>query len=263
MTLASKVETLAWYLRRPHLYREMFRRISHGRVTTAKFWEQGARDKDAGRAWCQANISSRESVASALGLANLSFRPISELHPAEWAFAKRAEETCPVKMGGAAHLDLLYSAARALGPEVMVETGVASGWSTLAILLAMRENKKGHLYSSDMPYAKLNNEDFVGCVVPTELRDRWTLSRKPDRDVLPELLATIGSLDVIHHDSDKSYDGRMFVYQSGWAKLRPGGLLLSDDVEDNLAFRDFARSVGRDALVLVKQGENFAGVLKK
>jgi predicted O-methyltransferase YrrM len=145
----------------------------------------------------------------------------------------------------------------------MVETGVASGWSTLAVLLAMRENGRGRLYSSDMPYAKLNNEDFVGTVVPPALRDRWTLTRKPDRDALPELFAKIGSVDVIHHDSDKSYEGRMFVYEAGWAKLREGGLLLSDDIEDNLAFRDFAVRAGREPLVLAKAADNFAGLLKK
>ncbi len=41
------------------------------------------------------------------------------------------------------------------------------------------------------------------------------------------------------------------------------GLLLSDDIEDNLAFRDFAVRAGREPLVLAKAADNFAGLLKK
>lgn len=263
MTLAGKVETLAWYLRRPHLYREMLRRVASGRITTKRFWQQGARDQEAGRAWCAASLSTQVEVSALLGRGSEELESIARLHPQDWAFAKEAEQRSPVKMGGAAHLDLLYAAVRSRRPDVIVETGVAAGWSTLAMLLALRENGKGHLYSSDMPYAKLNNEDFVGCVVPETLRTRWTLNRRPDRDVLPGLFASLPAVDLVHHDSDKSYEGRMFVYEAGWSKLSNDGLLLSDDIEDNLAFRDFAAKVGKQPFVVEKQPGNFAGLLVK
>lgn len=263
MSLPSKVETLAWYLRRPHLYREMVRRIVGRKITTEKFWARSAQDKAAGQAWCAANEANPEAVSALLGIDITKLEKLAELHPTEWAFAKDAEQKSPVKMGGAAHLDLLYTAVRARRPAIIVETGVAAGWSTLAILLALDANGAGQLYSSDMPYAKLNNEDFVGCVVPARLRTRWTLERRPDRDVLPPLFAKLGVIDMVHHDSDKSYDGRTFVYREAWRRIREGGLLLSDDIEDNFAFRDFAQEVGSPSLVLRKAPGNFSGLLRK
>ena len=75
-----------------------------------------------------------------------------------------------VKMGGAGDLSLIHAAARLSGARRAVETGVAYGWSSLAILAALAENRSGHLASVDMPYAKLNNEPFVGIVVTNSLR---------------------------------------------------------------------------------------------
>lgn len=43
------------------------------------------------------------------------------------------------------------------------------GWSSLAFLLAISENK-GTLYSIDMPYPKKKNEESVGLLVPNELK---------------------------------------------------------------------------------------------
>jgi predicted O-methyltransferase YrrM len=140
---------------------------------------------------------------------------------------------------------------------------VASGWSSLAILLAMRESGGGRLISIDMPYAKLNNESYVGCAVPDALRSRWSLVRKSDRDALEPAIGELGELDLAHYDSDKSYRGRMFAYPRLWAALRQGGILMSDDIEDNLAFRDFAESVGKKAWVLEKKPGNYAGILVK
>lgn len=46
---------------------------------------------------------------------------------------------------------LLYVLARELKPEVIVETGVASGVSTLFFLQALEDNGSGKLYSVDLP----------------------------------------------------------------------------------------------------------------
>ena len=57
-------------------------------------------------------------------------------------------------MGGSAHIDLLYDCVKILKPTNIIETGVAFGWSSLAILKAISENKNGKLISVDMPYPK-------------------------------------------------------------------------------------------------------------
>ena len=69
-------------------------------------------------------------------------------------------------MGGAGHVDLLYHVCLHKRPDRIVETGVAYGWSSLAILLALEENGRGALVSIDRPYPGLDNDAFVGCVVP-------------------------------------------------------------------------------------------------
>ncbi|MFC1897710.1 hypothetical protein ACFLX8_04000 [Chloroflexota bacterium] len=46
----------------------------------------------------------------------------------------------------------LYALCRQLRPDVVVETGIASGVSSSYILCALEENKDGQLYSIDIPW---------------------------------------------------------------------------------------------------------------
>jgi hypothetical protein len=56
-----------------------------------------------------------------------------------------------------------------------------------------------------MPYPKMNNEAFVGIVVPERLRGSWQIIREPDRCGLEKAIAHGGTMDLCHHDSDKSW----------------------------------------------------------
>ena len=47
------------------------------------------------------------------------------------------------------------------GPTRLLETGVALGWSSLAILLALESVGHGELVSIDMPYPGMNNDAYV------------------------------------------------------------------------------------------------------
>lgn len=80
------------------------------------------------------------------------------------------------------------------------------------------------------------------CLVAASLRDRWTLHLGPSRQVLPGVLSRLGEIDVFLHDADHTYGSQMDEYRHAWRHLRPGAILLSDDV-DNRAFFDFAREV--------------------
>jgi hypothetical protein len=113
-----------------------------------------------------------------------------------------------------------------------------------------------------MPYPKLNNDAHVGCIVPDALRSRWTLLRYADREGLPRALRLLGTLDLCHYDSDKRYRSRMWAYPLLWQALRPGGLLLSDDIGDNIAFRDFCLQVRLDPVVIGIAGK-YVGALVK
>jgi predicted O-methyltransferase YrrM len=150
-----------------------------------------------------------------------------------------------IDLGGGGHYPLLYFLVRRLKPAVVVETGVAAGYSSRAILTALAANGSGHLYSSDFPYFRMEEpEKYIGVLVEPELRDRWTLRTKGDRVNLPEILAEVDAVDLFHYDSDKPVDGRRFALDAVGPKLRPGGVVLMDDIQDNEHFRDHVQSTG-------------------
>jgi hypothetical protein len=57
---------------------------------------------------------------------------------------------------------LLYVLIRALKPKIVLETGVASGVSTLFMLQALNHNTHGTLYSIDLPNVVEASEIPVG-----------------------------------------------------------------------------------------------------
>jgi predicted O-methyltransferase YrrM len=241
------------------MYRELGRRILAARVRTRRSLEAAGEARAAGGRWCAGEAASLAALLAELGIGPMP-RPLAEEEPELWQAAHAAFEACQGSMGGPAHLELLRHVVTSRRPSRVIETGVAAGWSSFAILSAMERTGTGHLTSVDMPYPKRKNEDLVGCVVPARLRVRWTLVRLPDRDALP-LVLKAGPVGLAHYDSDKSEEGRRFAYERLWDALEPGGLLFSDDVEDNLAFSDFARHVGRKPWVVQKDPGNFAGLL--
>ena len=81
-------------------------------------------------------------------------------------------------MGGASHIHLLYDCVR-LSKAKVVETGVAYGWSSLAILKALSLTNNGKLFSVDMLIQE-NNENEVGIVVPEYLK-KLDFNKSPDR----------------------------------------------------------------------------------
>jgi len=168
-----------------------------------------------------------------------------------------------VKMGGPGDLDLLSDVVRLTKACRVIETGVAYGWSSLAILAAMECNGGGQLISVDMPYPKMGNEDFVGIVVPQRMRDHWQLIRQPDRPGLENALAAFdGKIDLCHYDSDKSWWGRAYAFPLLWDALTPGGVFVADDIQDNLFFAEFAKSKNLPFSVTMSEGK-YVGLIRK
>lgn len=212
-----------------------------------------------GRRWADANAISRTSHGR-----------LQQVFGHRLTEAEARVRGLPVQVGGGGNIDILYEiVARNSDPAIderatrrVVETGIAAGWSSLAILLAL-EPRDGRLYSTDLPYPFLRQSaDWVGCAVPGDLRDSWHIFRGPDREVLPLALQEAGRIDVAHYDSDKSYAGAMWAYRKLWEALRDGGVLIADDVGDHLAFRDFAATV-QVVPTVVRDGKKFQGLLVK
>ena len=175
----------------------------------------------------------------------------------------KLEAKSSVKMGGSGHIHLLYDCVRLLKAENVIETGVAYGWSSLAILKAQFQNGSGKLYSVDMPYPRKNNDNDVGIVVPKNLRKNWVLIRKPDKPgIIDALNRAGGKIDLCHYDSDKSWWGRHYAFPILWNSLNSKGLFISDDIQDNLYFSDFVNKRLLNYAVVEFKGK-FIGLIRK
>jgi len=137
-------------------------------------------------------------------------------------------------------LSLLYSLIRKVKPNVILETGVQRGCTTLVFLMALKENKHGKLISID--YCQEKPEE-IAMYVPDYLRDRWTFYKDKTCNILPTLNETI---DIFFHDSLHTYDNMYFEYEWAWKHLKKEGLLMSHDIGANNAFFDFADNYAVD-----------------
>lgn len=231
--IMEKGRTLWWYLQRPNIW-------EHLAVSMLHQWLEpsgACADQAEALQWGKLHAVSVQEALAEVGLAFEDKEAV--LDPQLVEEAEQRAKASPFKMGGPADLSLLYAAVRLSGARRIVETGVAYGWSSLAILAALEGRENARLFSVDMPYVKAGNEPFVGIVIPERLRTKWTLIRKPDRRGLDEAIQQAGVLDLCHYDSDKSHRGRQYGYERMWRALRPGGIFISDDIQDNLAFRNF------------------------
>lgn len=170
---------------------------------------------------------------------------------------------------------LLYTLIRLTRPSQVLETGVHFGSSTSLILHALTNNVKGSLTSVDLPEAEYEAPESkylpgrrvrdtlppgtsTGFLVSPELRERWTLRLGKTQDVLAPLLAGIGPVDLFFRDSEHTYDAMWFEFETAWRHLRPGGFLVSDNVDRNDSFQEFAATVQVPPLVV-----SYVGVLQK
>lgn len=258
--IGSKAQTLAWFAQRPSHW-------PHARALAARRLRRDADDRpelrERARTWARAQASPLEDVGRALGYVGPAAGPAELVGRARYDDAQARVAGCPVKLGGAGDIRLAYMACEATQATRAVETGVAYGWTSLAILSSLSQRPGTSLVSVDMPYPKLGSEDWVGVAVPEDLRAGWRLIREPDRNGLRKALSLHdGPLDVCHYDSDKSYHGRRWAYPQLWQALRPGGIFISDDIQDNFAFKEFVEELGREFFVVESQ-RKFVGACSK
>lgn len=139
---------------------------------------------------------------------------------------------------------LQYAAVRAFAPDIVVETGVASGVSSSYLPLALHRNGRGRLYSIELGDQRyLPPGKPPGWIVPGSLKSRWQLLIGDSRELLPSLLAELGTMTVFIHDSLHTYEQMLWEYRAVYPSLKPGGLLISDDAAWNPAFREFCAEV--------------------
>ena len=193
----------------------------------------------AARSWCEQVAEPLEAFA--LGLDAALWAEATAYQAAFGPDAAAKLEALGIDLGGGGDSRLLYFLARLTRPTVAVETGVAAGHSTAALLMALRANSSGHLWSSDFPYFRLHDpERYVGVLVEEHLRERWTLFLDGDRKNLPRIAASVPHIDLLHYDSDKSSPGRARALKSLASRMTAKTVVVMDDIQDNLFFRTYA-----------------------
>lgn len=159
---------------------------------------------------------------------------------------------------------VLYGLVRSLAPDVVIETGVAAGVSSSFIGAALAECGRGTLISIDLPPQRIVLDDGArfdwrergpGWAMPARLRaelgERHRLVLEDVRTALPRILGEVGEIDCFVHDDLHTPDHMRWEFELVWPYLRPGGVVVSDDL--NHGWLDFAtaRGLERQALANV------------
>jgi len=257
MTIKNKIKTTLWFLSRQRYWIQYFQLIKRkifGR--NSNFYE-----REMAISWAKKNVTEYNKSWKKIGLMGETINFDKQILNEASLLASNSK----VSMGGPGHINFIYNAIKLLKAKYVIETGVAYGWSSLAILVGLSENKNdGRLYSVDMSYPNQNNEPYVGIVVPKRFRKNWKIIDRPDITGVPEAKKLIQEkTDLCHYDSDKSRIGRSITYPILWDSLRSGGLFISDDINDNLFFAEFVKSLNAPFCVIKVRGNQYMGVIRK
>jgi predicted O-methyltransferase YrrM len=182
---------------------------------------------------------------------------IKESFKHEFSKAEGRLSNAAFELGGAANLDLLVSVTSALMPKHVLETGVAHGWSSFAILTV---TKDAILTSIDLPYLAYNNEKEVGLAVNPGDKNRWKLLRGPDKYYLKKMPKQ--HFCFAHYDSDKSFDGMRSSLLAICKLIKPGGLIVVDDIGDTEAYLVVCDILGLEPIIIRDgEGKKFQGII--
>ncbi len=146
-----------------------------------------------------------------------------------------------------AQMEALFVVVRMLRPEIVLETGVANGLSSTAILCALEQNGTGRLYSVD-PGKEL------GCMIPKRVMSRWVLINSASPEALYRWTAS-RPVDLFHHDSLHIYRQMRTEYEAATRIGSERLVIMSDDVLANDAFPDFCNEHGLPYFVLGQEGK--------
>ena len=161
--------------------------------------------------------------------------------------------------------EFLYLLCKMIKPDKVVETGVAYGLSSMYILQALHENKKGTLYSIDSIFLPWQSKEMIGAAIPDHLRKNWKLILGPSSNNLHNLLNSLQSIDIFFHDSLHTSKNMTFEFETSWPFIKDKGFLLSDDISSNNAFYEFYTKLKLEPKILPQKTNlgSFLGILQK
>jgi predicted O-methyltransferase YrrM len=203
---------------------------------------KGSLSSEEDLSWLQSNVTDFSLIASQRSpdLWNETEEFYNHFKPIAEKITSDAERQVGYHLGGGGYYPFLYFITRSLKPECVVETGVATGYSSQAFLKAMSINGKGRLFSSDFQMFRLTDpEKYIGIVVDDDLRSDWNLFLEGDEVNLPLILESAKRVDIFHYDSDKSYKGRAWATSLLEPRMNEHSFLVMDDIQDNSFFHDY------------------------
>jgi predicted O-methyltransferase YrrM len=140
---------------------------------------------------------------------------------------------------------LIFTIIKCNNFSLIVETGVANGATTNAIMSALEGDRSGgSLHSFDiLPQAA---SAYGG-------QGNWIFHLLPTRSAHKEIERTVSTLqpsDLWIHDSDHGYRWQKFEYLLALKHLKPGGILISDDIDASPAWGELAETHFRKSFVV-------------
>jgi predicted O-methyltransferase YrrM len=152
---------------------------------------------------------------------------------------------------------LLYVLVKSKKPQLLVETGVANGVSTSAIMSALDEdNSSGSLNSFDvLPETK---EAYLG-------KGKWNFHLLDKKRTHKQLSVAVGNsplVDIWLHDSNHGYRWQKFEYLLALSRLKDDGVLISDDIDASPAWGELAKSHFRESYIIF-DSRKFVGIAFK
>jgi predicted O-methyltransferase YrrM len=152
---------------------------------------------------------------------------------------------------------LLYVLVKSKKPQFAVETGVANGISTNAIMSALDEgNSLGSLSSFDvLPETK---DAYLG-------KGNWSfhlLDKKHTHKKLSEAVKNSPLVDIWLHDSNHGYRWQKFEYFLALSRLREDGVLISDDIDSSPAWGELSKSHFKKSYIIF-DSRKFIGIAFK
>lgn len=152
--------------------------------------------------------------------------------------------------GDAGFVRAIWCLVRHLRPDNVVETGVGHGVTSRFILEALERNGAGHLWSIDRPPLNHKWHSEIGVAVGGRYPTRWSFVKGSSRRHLPSVLSDLGQVDIFIHDSLHSERNVRFEMDRVWPVLRPGGVVVVDDIDANWGFYRFTQAYsGLEAVV--------------
>lgn len=143
-------------------------------------------------------------------------------------------------------------------PNIIMETGVCAGSSTVTILECLKQLNNGILYSiDDLSLIK----KFTGVYVTEDLLKYWKFIQSKSKDYL-SLLDKNFVVDIFLHDSEHTYDNMKLEYLWGFEHVKRNGWIISHDIDNNSAWEDFCSNI-KDRIVDSFQIYTLAGVKLK